>query len=75
MPEPGSYGHEAAPRPGTFYSLRLGREVPDLSHSGYYPVEAFCLWCGEMIRLEHFIAIGEGGEWQHTGRKPGESLR
>lgn len=66
--------HKAEPRPGTVYSV-AGRNTgleADLSYQTHYPVEAFCAGCELVIRLEHMIAIGPGGEWQHTGRKPGE---
>lgn len=68
-PVPGDPDHEHAPIPGTIYSVS---GLPaNLNYRGHYPVEAHCS-CGMMIRLEHFVMIGEGGEWQSTGRKPGE---
>jgi hypothetical protein len=67
--------HEAEPRPGTIYSvggINTGLKAdPRLPRD--YPMEAFCLGCGEMIRLENWLPVGAGGDWQHTGRKPGEN--
>jgi hypothetical protein len=65
--------HEHAPMPDTIYSVdrRAGRPA-DLRYRDHYPVEAICE-CGLVIRLEHLVAIGPGGEWQSTGRKPGET--
>lgn len=44
----------------------------DVLRENHYPLTAICAGCGEVIRLEHFIAIGDGGQWQHTGRKAGD---
>ena len=73
VPEP-EPGHEAAPRPGTIYSVagqNTGlRADPRLPRD--YPMEAFCAGCDEIVRLESFMPIGAAGRWRHTGRKPGE---
>jgi hypothetical protein len=65
---------EAEPRPGTIYSvggINTGLKAdPRLPRD--YPMEAFCLRCGGMIRLESFMPVGAVGDWQHTGRRPGE---
>jgi len=66
--------HEIVPQPGTIYSAE-GRNTglpADLRRLHHYPVEALCAGCGEVIRLERYVRIGPEGEWQHTGRKPGE---
>jgi hypothetical protein len=66
--------HAAEPKPGTIYSAEgcnTGLEA-DPRYISHYPMEAFCLGCGEIIRLERFLPIGPAGEWQHTGRRPGE---
>jgi len=65
--------HKAVPQPGTLHSAgagpNTGREA-DARREGHYPIEAHCVTCGEIIWLE--CLIDHGGEWQHTGRKPGD---
>jgi hypothetical protein len=65
--------HEPAPAPGTVYSaegINTGLEA-DPRYVSHYPMTAHCGACGEVIaiRLEE---DGEPGEWEHTGRMPGE---
>lgn len=71
--EPAGAGHEALPQRGTAYSTAGSNTgLPaDLTFFWHYPVEALCT-CGEMIRCEQFLSIGDQGEWVHTGRKPGD---
>jgi len=64
--------HKHRPLPGSTYS-ESGLPA-NLNHRGHYPVVAICAdeECGMVIRLEHFLMVGEGGEWQSTGRRPGD---
>lgn len=61
--------HAITPQLGTAVEVRTGM-LTDLLHPGHYPVEAFCLECGGLIRSEAFI-----GGWVHIDRKPGEAPR
>jgi hypothetical protein len=68
-PRPAAACPGIAPRPGTVYSVGTGRNTgqpADLDLSSHYPAEAFCA-CGMIIRIQ-----ARGGQWQHTGRAPGE---
>jgi hypothetical protein len=71
---PKIYDHEPQPKLDTMYSIEgpnAGRPA-DLRRAWDYPVSAFCLHCGEMIELGQLLPIGDRGEWQHTGRLPGQ---
>ena len=65
--------HRAEPKPGTIRSAKLGASM--YATVMEYPHEAECLHCPQIIRLGQEMPIGPIGTWQHTGRKPGESLR
>lgn len=58
----GSEQCQHQPKDGTVYTTT---GLPgDLMRSLDYPLEAVCLHCGTPIRCEHFLPIGESGEWR-----------
>lgn len=72
-PEP---DHEPTPTAGTIYSVGLGPNTgrpADPRYGADYPMTAHCAGCGEIIHLGQILAIGPEGDWQHTGRRPGEA--
>lgn len=66
--------HEIVPVPDSAYSIE-GRNTGKLANLRLrfdYPAESICQGCMAMIRIEWDAETGKAGDWQHTGRRPGE---
>jgi len=71
------------PTPGEIYSA----EGPNAGQKAnpenpyHYPVESVChagrhggaCGCGQVIRREQWLPASSAGDWQHTGRRPGDA--
>lgn len=68
MDATGQRGHALTPQLGTATEVRTGMTT-DLLHPAHYPVEAFCLECGGLIRSEDYFS-----GWVHIDRGPGDPL-
>jgi hypothetical protein len=66
--------HEIVPVADSAYSIE-GRNMgkpANLRLRYDYPAEAICRGCHEVIRVDWDTETGKAGDWQHTGRRPGE---